>query len=390
MDSCHYDLLEEELNIEERRRMSNSYSSLPITNRSNCEGSNVDEEQWRNLNQGRNTGYYSYPSNYNLNYGTPYGGMYPMGNSMATCETTSAVYGRTMSQIAGQNSYLSATCPADSSNNMPYDMTSSYTPNISQQQPMPVETTQDGGSMMAEAGSTPPNKTVHDIEPEKGEEDGDTDTEESSGEEDRSRRQNQGKYIKVLRETAQAREEYSNKIRKLIGEINRHRSRQFHKLDEALEVLIPPNLKEKAIGNSLKQDRRLPLRKRLRPVITGVSPKQQLQEITKNLGEDAVMLLVSIGDMFINDLSSSEITAKYNIFTLNLVRNIRQIILNNLKKGVRRHREQPPAQKKRKRAATEQRRRVTTGKPVPGQPTTQITEKNLDTPTTSQHDEGDQ
>ena len=117
-------------------------------------------------------------------------GMYPMGNSMATCETTNAVYGRAMSQVTGQNSYPSATCPADSSNNVPYDMTNSYAPNISQQQPMPVETTQDDGSMMAEAGSTPPNKTVHDIEPEKGEEDGDTDTGESSGEEDESRRQN--------------------------------------------------------------------------------------------------------------------------------------------------------------------------------------------------------
>ena len=370
--------------------MSNSYSNLPMSNRSNCESSSVDEEQWRNFNQGRNTGYYPYPPNYNLNYGTAYGGMYPMGNSMATCETTNAVYGRAMSQVTAQNSYPSATCPADSSNNVPYDMTNSYAPNISQQQPMPVGTTQDDGSMMAEAGSTPPNKTVHDIEPEKGEEDGDTDTGESSGEEDESRRQNKEKYLKILRDTTQAREEYSNKIRKLIGEINRHRSKQFHKLDEALEVLIPPNLKEKAISNSLRQDRRLPLRKRLRPVITGVSPKQQLQEITKNLGEDAVMLLVSIGDMFINDLSSSEITAKYNIFTLNLVRNIRQIILNNLKRSVRRHREQPPAQKKRKRAATEQRRRTTVEKPAHEQSTTQIKEKDRVTPTTSQHDENDQ
>ena len=369
--------------------MSNTYTNLPMTNRNSFENSNVDEESWRNFNQGRNTGYYPYPSNYNLNYGTPYGGMYPMGNSMATCETTNTVYGRAAPQVTGQNSYPSATCPADSSNNVPYDMTNSYAPNINQQQPMPVETTQDDGSMVAEAGSTPPNKTVHDIAPEKEDEDGDTDTGESSGEEDGSKRQNRGKYLKVLRDASQAREEYSNRLRKLIGEINRHRSQQFHKLDEALEVLIPPNLKEKAISNSLKQDRRLPLRKRLRPVITGVNPKQQLQEITKSLGEDAVMLLVSIGDMFVNDLSSSEITAKYNIFTLNLVRNIRQIILNNFKRGVRRQREQPPARKKR-RTAPEQPRGAILGKPAHEQSTTQTREKGLATPTTSQHNEVDQ
>ena len=303
--------------------------NLPMANRNGYENPNGDQELWRNCNQVRNTGYYPYPSNYNLNYGTPYGGMYPMGNSMVTCDTTNTVYGRAMPQVTGQNS-----CLVDSSNNMPYDMTNSYVPNANQQQLMPVKADKDDGSMAAEAGSTPPNKTVHDIEFEKEHEDGDTDTGESSGEEDGNKTQNKERYLKVLKEASQAREEYSIKLRKLVGEVNRHRSKQFHKLDQALEVLAPPNIKEKAINNSLKQDRRLPLRRRLRPVITGINPKQQLQEITKNLGEDAVMLLVSIGDMFINDLSSSEITAKYNIFTLNLVRNIRQVILNNFKRGI--------------------------------------------------------
>ena len=231
---------------------------------------------------------------------------------------------------------------------MPYDMTNSYAPNMNQQQLMPSEQIKDDGSTVAEAGSTPPNKTVHDIEPEKKHEDGDTQMGESSGEEDGNQRRSKEKYIKVLKEASEAREEYSSKLKKLIGEVNRHRSKQFSKLDQALEVLAPPNLKEKAISNSLKQDRRLPLRRRLRPVITGINPKQQLQEITKNLGEDAVMLLVSIGDMFINDLSSTEITAKYNIFTLNLVRNIRQVILNSFKRGVRRKREQPQTRKRRR------------------------------------------
>ena len=272
-------------------------------NRNGYENSNCDQEPWRNYNQGRNTGYYPYSSNYNLNYGAPYGGVYPMGNSMATCDTTNTVYGRATPQVTGQNPYPLTTCLADSSNNVPYDMTNSYVPNTSQQQPMPVEPKLDDGSMVAEAGSTPPNKTVHDIESEKEDEDGDTDTGESSGEEDGNKKQNKERYLKVLKDASQAREEYSKKLRKLVGEVNRHRSKQFHKLDQALEVLAPPNLKEKAISNSLKQDRRLPLRKRLRPVITGINPKQQLQEITKNLGEDAVMLLISIGDMFINDLS---------------------------------------------------------------------------------------
>ena len=116
-------------------------------------------------------------------------------------------------------------------------------------------------------------------------------------------------------------------------------------------------------------------------MITGINPKQQLQEITKNLGGDAVMLLVSIGDMFINDLSSSEITAKYNIFTLNLVRNIRQVILNNFKRGVRRKREQPPARK---------RRRTTPEKPAAKESTIQTTDEGQVTPTICQYNEGDQ
>ena len=187
--------------------------------------------------------------------------------------------------------------------------------------------------------------------------------------------------MKILKEASEARDEYSNKLKKLIGEVNRHRSKQFNKLDQALEVLVPPNLKEKTINSSLKQDRRLPLRRRLRPVITGINPKQQLQEITKSLGEDAVMLLVSIGDMFINDLSSTEITAKYNIFTLNLVRNIRQVILNSFKRGVRRKREQPQTRK---------RRRTTPEEPAAEKPTTQIKEEGQVTPTISQDNEGDQ
>ena len=370
--------------------MSNTYMNLPMVNRNGYENSNGDQESWRNFNQGRNMGYYPYSSNYNLNYGTPYGGIYPMGNSMATCDTTNTVFGRATPQVTGQSSYPPSTCMANSSNNAPYDMTNSYVPNTtSPQQPMPVELKKDDGSMVAEAGSTPPNKTVHDIELEKEDEDGDTDTEESSGEEDRNKRHNKERYLKVLKDASQAREEYSNKLRKLVVEVNRHRSKQFHKLDQALEVLTPPNLKEKAISNSLKQDRRLPLRKRLQPVITGINPRQQLQEITKSLGEDAVMLLVGIGDMFINDLSSTEITAKYNIFMLNLVRNIRQVILNNFKKGVRRQREQPPA-RKRRRTTPERPRRVTIGKQAPEELTTQTREERQDTPTTSQHNEGDQ
>ena len=336
-DSLYSNLLEEgfEKELGTERKMSNTHMNLPMANRNGYENPNGDQESWRNFNQGRNMGYYPYSSNYNLNYGTPYSGIYPMGNSMATCNTTNTVYGRATPQTSGQNSYPLTTCLADSSNNMPYDMTNSYVPNVGQQQPMQVEPKQDDGLTLAEAGSTPPNKTVHDIEFEKEDEDGDTETGESSGEEEGNKRQNKERYLKVLKDASQAREEYTNKLRKLIGEVSRHRSKQFHKLDEALEVLTPPNVKEKAISNSLKQDRRLPLRKRLRPVITGINPKQQLHEITKNLGEDAVMLMVSIGDMFINDLSSSEITAKYNIFTLNLVRNIRQVILNNFKRGAR-------------------------------------------------------
>ena len=168
-----------------------------------------------------------------------------------------------------------------------------YASNVSQQL-MPDGQSKDDGSTVAEAGSTPPNKTVHDIELEKKYEGGDTETGESSGEEDWDKGQSKEKYMKILREASEARDEYSSKLKKLIGEVNRHRSKQFNKLDQALEVLIPPNLKEKTINSSLKQDRRLPLRRRLRPVITGINPKQQLQEITKSLGEDAVMLLVSI------------------------------------------------------------------------------------------------
>ena len=361
--------------------MSNNYTNPPMAKRNNGENFNNDQESWRNCNQGRSMGYYPYASNYNLNYGTPYGGMYPMGNSMATCDTTNTVYGRTTPQVTMNNSYPATACLADSSNNMPYDMTNSYAPKLNQQQLMPIEQIKDDGSTVAEAGSTPPNKTVHDIEPEKKHEDGDTETGESSGEEDGNQKRSQEKYIKILKEASEAREEYSSKLKKLIGEVNRHRSKQFNKLDQALEVLAPPNLKEKAISNSLKQDRRLPLRRRLRPVITGINPKQQLQEITKNLGEDAVMLLVSIGDMFINDLSSTEITAKYNIFTLNLVRNIRQVILNSFKRGVRCKQEQPQTRK---------RRRTTPEKPATEKPATQIEEGGQVTPTVSQDNEGDQ
>ena len=352
-----------------------------MASRNNCENFSGDQEQWRNCNPGRNMGYYPYAPNYNLNYGTPYGGMYPMGNSMAACDTTNTVYGRTTPQVTMNNSYPATTCLADSSDSMPYDMTNSYAPNASQQQLMPDGQNRNGGSTEAEAGSTPPNRTVHDIEPEKKYEEGDTETGESSGEEDWNKRQSKEKYMKILKEASEARDEYSNKVKKLIGEVNRHRSQQFNKLDQALEVLVPPNLKEKAISSSLKQDRRLPLRRRLRPVVTGVNPRQQLQEITKSLGEDAVMLLVSIGDMFINDLSSTEITAKYNIFTLNLVRNIRQVILNSFKRGARHKREQPPTRKRRRTAPEE---------PAPEKPTTQIEEERQVTPTIPQNNGDDQ
>ena len=233
----------------------------PMAGRNNCENFSGDQEQWRNCNPGRNMGYYPYASNYNLNYGTPYGGMYPMGNSMAACDTTNTVYGRTTPQVTMNNSYPATTCLADSSDNMPYDMTNSYAPNTSQQQLMPDGQNKNGGSTVAEAGSTPPNKTVHDIQLEKKYEEEDTETGESSGEEDWSKSKSKEKYMRILKEASEARDEYSNKVKKLIGEVNRHRSQQFNKLDQALEVLVPPNLKEKAISNSLKQDRRLPLRR---------------------------------------------------------------------------------------------------------------------------------
>ena len=86
---------------------------------------------------------------------------------------------------------------------------------------------------------------MHDIQPEKKYEEGDTETGESSGEEDWSKGQSKEKYMKILKEASEARDEYSNKVKKLIGEVNRHRSQQFNKLDQALEVLVPPNLKRK-------------------------------------------------------------------------------------------------------------------------------------------------
>ena len=117
---------EEKDRQKEKRKMSNNnYMNPPMASRNNCENFSGDQEQWRNCNPGRNMGYYPYASNYNLNYGTPYGGMYPMGNSMAACDTTNTVYGRTTPQVTMNNSYPATTCLADSSDNMPYDMTNS-------------------------------------------------------------------------------------------------------------------------------------------------------------------------------------------------------------------------------------------------------------------------